>query len=158
MPDKAVKVAGVAMRNALMKHFREKNNIPNKLGGQKTNFWAAVATATGTPKVAGSGVSVFIQHPHLAAHVYGATITPKKAKKLAIPVHPEAHGKRPRIIPGLKLAFGQKGAFGLKRDGELYYRFAKKAKIKNDDNALPKNEVVITSVRNALDILFRRYQ
>ncbi len=158
MPDKAVKVAGVAMRNALMKHFRAKNNIPNKLGGQKTNFWAAVATATGTPKVAGSGVSVFIQHPHLAAHVYGATITPKKAKKLAIPVHPEAHGKRPRIITGLKLAFNPKEGWGLERKKTRYYRFAKKAVIKKDDYALPKKEIVISSVSKALDILFRRHQ
>lgn len=89
---------GVAMRNALISHFRLKNVTPNRLGGTRTNFWLAVANSCSAPVVNGSGVLVRINHPHAAIHVYGGHITPKKARMLAIPVAAEAHGKSPRVF------------------------------------------------------------
>ena len=59
------KVMGVAMRNALISHFRLKNATPNRLGGTRTNFWLAVANSCSAPVVNGSGVLVRINHPQI---------------------------------------------------------------------------------------------
>lgn len=92
------KIMGISMRNTLISHFRAKNARPNRLGGTRTNFWLAVANSCTAPMVGGSGIMVRINHPHVAIHIYGGNITPKKAKMLAIPVTAEAHGKSPRVI------------------------------------------------------------
>lgn len=52
------KIAGMAMRNALISHFRTKNATPNRLGGARTNFWLAVANACSSPVTAGGKVVV----------------------------------------------------------------------------------------------------
>jgi hypothetical protein len=99
------KVLGRACANELRRHFRTLNSQrANKLGGKRTNFYSRVAEAVQNPQPRAGGISVAISHPHIAQRLYGGTITPRKKKALAIPVHKSAHGVMARIYPGT-LAF-----------------------------------------------------
>lgn len=94
-------VMGRALANTLKEHFRQRNAKPNKLGGQRTNFWSGVAAAVQNPVVTDGGVSVAVSHPHIAQKVYGGRIVPTKKKALAIPVNAKAYGNSPRIFKDL---------------------------------------------------------
>lgn len=150
------KIAGMAMRNALISHFRGKNAAPNRLGGARTNFWLAVANACSAPVTAGGKVVVSIRHPHVATHVYGATITPKKARMLAIPVAPEGHGKSPRTISGLRCVYDGRRPVALALDGKTIYVLKRSQRIPRDPNALPPDDKVSGAVGRAVSIWLAR--
>lgn len=150
------KIAGMAMRNALIGHFRTKNATPNRLGGARTNFWLAVANACSTPIATGGKVVVSIRHPHVATHVYGATITPKKARMLAIPVAPEGHGKSPRAISGLRCVFDGRRPVALALGGKTIYVLKKSQRIPRDPDALPPDSKVSAAVGRAVGIWMQR--
>lgn len=152
----AGKVAGMAMRNALINHFRRKNGRPNRLGGARINFWLSVANACSAPVATGGKVLVSIRHPHVATHVYGATITPKKARMLAIPVAPEGHGKSPRSISGLQCVFGGGRPVALALEGKVIYVLKKSQRIPRDPDALPPDSQVVDAVHRALGIWLAR--
>ena len=150
------KVMGVAMRNALISHFRFKNATPNRLGGTRTNFWLAVANSCSAPVVNGSGVLVRINHPHAAIHVYGGHVTPKKAKMLAIPVAAEAHGKSPRVFSDLRPVWSGGRPVGLALGEKMYYVLKKGVRIPRDPQALPQEDRVRQAVTRAARIFLRR--
>ncbi|WAC18884.1 hypothetical protein OVA24_16760 [Luteolibacter sp. SL250] len=83
----------------LKDHFRAKNTTPNKLGGTKTNFWNGVAADTSVAEVTEDGAVLTVANQAFRLHLYGGTVTPKKAKALTIPIVPEAHGVRARDYP-----------------------------------------------------------
>lgn len=95
------KVLGRAAANELKAWFRELNaKRPNKLGGERSHFWNAVASSVQNPRTTPGGITVAISHPHIAQRLFGGTILPRKRKLLAIPVHAAAYGVYPRIYPG----------------------------------------------------------
>lgn len=73
----------------------EKDKTPNKLGGDRTHFYRQAGDATGFA-LHPEGATVFINKLGILQRLNGGVITPKTAKNLAIPIAPEAHGKRPR--------------------------------------------------------------
>lgn len=150
------KIAGMAMRNALISHFRAKNATPNRLGGARTNFWLSVANACSAPIATGGKVVVSIRHPHVATHVYGATITPKKARMLAIPVAPEGHGKSPRAISGLRCVFDGRRPVALALEGKTIYILKKSQRIPKDPDALPPDDKMRSAVGRAVGIWINR--
>lgn len=152
------KVMGIAMRNALIVHFRAKNARPNRLGGTRTNFWLGVANSCSAPVVSGGGVMVRINHPHVAIHVYGGVITPKKARMLAIPVAPEGHGKSPRSINDLHCVFSGGRPVALALGERVIYALKKSQRIPKDSAALPPDNKVRDAVTRAAEIWFRRRQ
>lgn len=77
--------------------------------------------------VGGSGIMVRINHPHVAIHIYGGNITPKKAKMLAIPVTAEAHGKSPRVIKTYGLSGPEAARWGWLSGQKMYYVFKQRA-------------------------------
>ena len=84
-------------RDELREHFKEKNRIPNKLGGKKTDFWNGIAADTGVAEVSENGAVLTVANARFRLHLYGGTVTPKKAKALTIPIVPEAHGFSARL-------------------------------------------------------------
>ena len=80
----------------LKEHFLKKNNKPNKLGGERTNFWERIAQATGVASVDAAGAVVTVAEQRFRIHFYGGVIVPKLAKALTIPLIPEAHGRTVR--------------------------------------------------------------
>ncbi|MEG0427884.1 MAG: hypothetical protein RR553_08310 [Akkermansia sp.] len=155
-PGSGLSVAlGRALRNELVKHFRAKNQKPNKLGGKKTNFWAGIASSVSSAQCASKKISCKITSPHVAIHIYGGTITPKKAKILTIPIVPEAHGRSPKTFGNGKKGGLQWRPWGLAMGETTYYVFKKSVQIPKDNTALPKDSDVINSLNRAAKIVMR---
>lgn len=107
-PVGLAKVLGREASNRLKAHFREKQKTPNRLGGQRQNFWRQVMQSVNQPTVSEDGalVTIRISDPRFAQKLYGGVITPKKAKALAIPVTADAYGRAPKVLEqeeGIKL-------------------------------------------------------
>ena len=150
------KITGTAMRGARGGRGGAGGATPNRLGGARTNFWLAVANACSSPVTTGGKVVVSIRHPHVATHVYGATITPKKARMLAIPVAPEGHGKSPRAISGLRCVYDGRRPVALALDGTTINVLKKSQRIPRDPAALPPDDKVSGAVGRAVSIWLNR--
>ena len=93
-PHALLRVLGRRGANELRGWFRGRNRTPNKLGGRRTNFWNQIASSVQSPVLVGAtGVRVDVTHPAYGFKLRGGRITPKRAKALTIPVHPEAYGR-----------------------------------------------------------------
>lgn len=99
---------------------------------------------------------VRINHPHVAIHIYGGHISPKKAKMLAIPVTAEAHGKSPRGIKDLRPVWSGGRPVGLALGQKMYYVFKRGQRIPKDPRALPPDDKVLKAVNSAARIFLRR--
>ena len=87
---------GTRLATELQTHFTARNAEPNKLGGQKTNFWNTVSENTLVSEVSETGATVSIgSNSHFRIHLMGGTIKPTGGRKwLTIPLITEAHGLR----------------------------------------------------------------
>lgn len=156
------KVLGRAGANELKKHFRARNTAnPNKLGGRRTNFWSAVAQSVQSPQTFPRRIVIPVNHPAIAQKVHGGTITPKKAKNLAIPIHPAAHGKSPRVFSNLQFAMTRSGTqlLGLRSGSggiDWLYVLKKSVTQSRDPNALPKDRDMGAALEKAGDIHLRK--
>lgn len=155
------KVMGRAGANALRKHFRARNSQGNKLGGKRTNFWSRVAQSVNSPKTAAGKIVVPINHPAIAQKVFGGTIRPTKAKNLAIPIDPRAHGKSPRVFDALSFLMTAAGTklLGTKEAGGVFralYVLKKAVTQRPDPDALPDDAVVVSALSRAAGIYLRR--
>jgi len=103
----SLKVAGMAMRNSLITHFRKKNAKPNKLGGTKTNYWSAAANSITTPSQSGNRVVCTVTQQGVTLHVLGGVVRPRRAKWLTIPVHPAAHGRSVKSFDNVQFLPGR---------------------------------------------------
>lgn len=154
-PIPGLNIAGRAVGNLLKTHFRGKAQTPNKLGGDRTYFWLAVAGSVSAPKQAGrSAVQISVSHPGIMQKIKGGTITAKRAGALTIPVHPKAHGRRASVLArllGVKLfrvkdvlAAWDKNA----RKLTIYYALKKSVTQKPDPTALPPIDEMERVVRD----------
>jgi hypothetical protein len=154
------KVLGRAGANTLKKHFRSRNKTPNQLGGTRTNFWSRVAESVQSPVSRPGKIVIPVSHPAIAQKVFGGTITPKKAKNLAIPIDAQAHGKSPRVFPLLQFAMTRAGVklLGLKENGgfKALYILKKSVTQDADPKALPPDAVMGRALETAGDIHLRK--
>lgn len=145
-----MRVVGRRGANELKTHFRIRNRTPNKLGGERTNWWQRVADSVQNPTLIGdTGVKITINHLGFALKVFGGTITPKTKASLTIPQAPEAHGRTVATFQqetGIQLFLLRKkgGALsnllaGFVGDGtiKVFYILAKSVTQQPDPEALP---------------------
>ncbi len=154
----------------------------NKLGGKRTNFYQRAGESVGfSVNLNGSGSQVFVSLLGFRQRYYGGTITASEGKMLAIPVHPDAHGKRPREFNDLEVIHwkGPDGSLkaGLARrdstsitlshrkDGTPYYRragshggeilyiFKKSVNQAGDPSILPPMDQLATAAKEAVESL-----
>lgn len=114
--DGALKAAGLAIADLAKVHLLKLNRArPNKLGGQRTNFWAQAANSIQPPSITEGGtVLVKIPHPGLAQRYYGGEIKPANASRLTIPAQSKYYARRAREFPNLRYArFARSGAEAL---------------------------------------------
>jgi hypothetical protein len=154
------KVLGRAGANELKKHFRSRNKTPNKLGGTRTNFWSRVAESVQSPRALPGRIVISITHPAISLKVHGGTVTPKKWKNLAIPIHPSVHGiKAQTIFNLLQFAMTRAGVklLGLKENGgfKALYVLKKSVHQDKDPDALPKDAAMGAALEKAGDIHLR---
>lgn len=107
-----LQVVGRSARNLTVDHFRVYNAThPNALGGRRTNFYAAAASATNYRLVGSDGVVISIPHQGLALRLLGTgglpggVLKPSRSKYLTLPASPEAHGKRAGEFSDLSFGF-----------------------------------------------------
>lgn len=107
-PRTILQAACRAGRTVLQRHFRQRDRVPNRLGGRRTHFWGDVLKSTQLGAVTDKAGVILIGDSRFAQKVYGGTIVAKNVRNLSIPVNPEAHGLRPRQFEaehGVKLFF-----------------------------------------------------
>lgn len=130
-PAKIGPIIGRSATNTIRTHlFGVNNSRPNKLGGRRTNYYGQAARSTQF-QMQGDTVVVSINQIGIAQRYFGGTIKPKTAKFLAIPVHPAAHGKRPREFD-LEVVFGEGGrpiALATKKTSDVRLRQTKRGKV-----------------------------
>ncbi len=158
--------AGGSAAAQLRAHFNARNNTPNRLGGERTNYWASVADST-AHQVTDDGFLLFVDHLGVTLHYEGGEIRPVNAKFLTIPASAEAHGKKAREFPDLVPIFFDKGTADTKSFGALIrphdddtfdviFWLAKRAKITADKTVLPTEpELVNAALDGARDALDR---
>lgn len=95
-PRAILQAACRAGRTVLTRHFRQRDRVPNRLGGRRTHFWGDVLRSTQIGLVTGRYGTIVIGDSRFAQKLHGGPIVAKNVKHLAIPVNPEAHGLRPR--------------------------------------------------------------
>ena len=154
------KVLGRAGANELKKHFRARNTKPNKLGGKRTNFWSAVAASVQSPTYGPGRIVIAVTHPAIAQKVHGGTITAKKAKNLALPIHKDAHGNSPRVFSDLHFAMTKAGIKLLYRKGpsggiDWLYVLKRSVRQNKDPEALPKDAAMGAVLERAGNIHLR---
>jgi hypothetical protein len=87
-----------ALRLRLQRHFRERDQTPNSLGGQRSHFWLDVYKSTQLGEITDRSGSVVVGDARYAQKVFGGTIRAKNVTMLAIPVDPEAYNRRPAVF------------------------------------------------------------
>jgi len=102
-PQAVLKVGGNAISNAIKKHFRDRNQEPNKEGWAKSGFWAQIRDSV--QLIDGAEVIVQINDPRFNLKYYGGTVTAKRGRALAIPLHEEYKGVLPSTFPRDKFFF-----------------------------------------------------
>lgn len=159
-------VAGKAVHGRLVNHFREKNQKPNSRGFKRQNFWAQIRDAVQKPVRDGDAAIVQVNDPRLNPHVFGAVITPKAKKALAIPVHPQAYGVRAATFDDLVMIRSGKGkgnvvgVLGKRVNGgdiiEAWYVLVKRATVPKDPTALPPDAEIESAAGKAVQLWIGR--
>jgi hypothetical protein len=108
-PRGIVAAAGRSVTNLFKTHLRYlQKTRPNKLGGQRTNFWNQLAQSVNFATMTTTTGVVSISDPRAAHKHKGGILSPKHGNYLTIPVAPEAHGRRASVLEagyGIKLFF-----------------------------------------------------
>ena len=95
-PRTIVQAACRAGKATLQRHFRQRDQVANRLGGRRTHFFLDVLRSTQVGTVTDRSGLINIADARFPQKVYGGRIVAKNVRKLAIPIAPEAHGLRPR--------------------------------------------------------------
>lgn len=113
-PEALLKVVGRRGANELKRHFRKRDQTPNRLGGKRTHHWRRTADSVQNPVLESSTVvAIAISDPAYAIKLFGGTITPKTKGALTIPTDPLSYGRTVKTFEqetGIEL-------FRLKRTG-----------------------------------------
>lgn len=102
-------VMGRAVANALQDRFaeiaqdQEHHQTSRGFGVAPTGFYEQARRGVQQPTLEPGGVSVAVNKAGIAQRIFGGTITPIKAKALAIPARAEAYGKLPANFNNLRL-------------------------------------------------------
>lgn len=100
-PRSLLEAAARSVRRVVIRHFRARDKQGNALGGRRTHWWARVARSTHLGSVTDRQAIISISEPGIGLRVYGGTVTPKVARALTIPIHPEAYGRRAGAIESI---------------------------------------------------------
>jgi hypothetical protein len=171
--------AGEAVVGQLQNHFLDRNNAPNARNWPKRGFWADVLKATGSNITSTSYAVTVASAAFWRRWKGGDSITPKAAKRLAIPAIAEAYAagrpgagrvpvdlmvivrKRAGKEPAVALAefSTQKGK---NVPGRIWYWLVKSANPGADPNAIPPPDslrsTAIAAADSYLSAIARRRQ
>jgi hypothetical protein len=114
-----LRVGGRGVANRLRSHYDHLHQTrPNKLGGKRVNFWLGVKRSVQNPVLSGNAAVVAINHVGIRQRLQGGIIRPGRGtnrrtgrpiRLLAIPIHPDAYGRRPAERDDLDFIPGKRG-------------------------------------------------
>jgi len=94
-PRPLLEAAAKAVVNRLKDHFKARQGEGNRRGWPSHRFWygvkGSVANATGVASVTDTSATVTVADHRFLHKLTGGTITPKRAKSLALPLHARAY-------------------------------------------------------------------
>jgi len=141
-PHRLLNVMGRAATNLVREHLFDRNKEnPNKMGGERTGYYASAARATHFD-VSGDGVTISINQVGIALHYYGGTVTPgahassfsgKPTQYLTIPARAEAYGHRASEFSDLIVLWGKNGPYALARAVSTAISFVRPRNFKAGD-------------------------
>ena len=169
-PEDMLAESATRVERKLRGHFAERDKTANKLGGQRTHYWAQIANSTAVAEVTDRSASVDIGDGRFAQTLHGGEIRAKTPWPgsgfllLTIPVHPAAHGRRVSVTAretGLKMTFvgsargGVIGHLAAKAwEDEVYYVAVPSVIQEPDPNAMPPgDELEKEAIQGAQDYL-----
>ena len=169
-PEDMLAESATRVERKLRGHFAERDKTANKLGGQRTHYWAQIANSTAVAEVTDRSASVDIGDGRFAQTLHGGEIRAKTPWPgsgfllLTIPVHPAAHGRRVSVTAretGLKMTFvgsargGVIGHFAAKAwEDEVYYVAVPSVIQEPDPTAMPPgDELEKEAIQGAQDYL-----
>ena len=105
-PNEIGRLVGLAVLEKVKAHLVQYDaDHPNKLGGQRTNYYATAAANT-TLDISSESATISVVQTGINQRIYGGRITPKNSKYLTIPACAEAYAKRagqfPNLIPMIR--------------------------------------------------------
>jgi len=141
----AIAYAGEA---TVREHLYEKDAQPNKMGAPKTHYYRQAGDSASGSVVNGK-ITITVKQLGIRQRYYGGVITPKKAKRLTIPLRPEARGKRASEFRNLYI---RGKALGRDVGGSFQALYALVARVnqKADKTVLPDNEKMLRSANEAV--------
>lgn len=149
-----------AVAEQIRQHLVDKDQVPNKLGGERTHFFASAARGTFWSASETEG-EVTIAKDGIRQRLLGGTIRPVFKKALTIPVHPLAHGKvASEFGPELRLVKLDGGAdgntagllvLGTGSDAPVLYVLRTKVTQQPDPSVLPTDDEMTAEAVSALE-------
>jgi len=129
-------------------HLYDKDRTPNKMGAPKTHYYRQAGDSASGSVVNGK-ITITVKQIGIRQRYYGGVITPKNAKRLTIPLRPEARGKRASefqnlYIRGKALGRDVGGSF------QALYALVTRVTQKADPTVLPDNEKMLRSANEAV--------
>ena len=147
------------------RHLTARNQLPNKNGWPKTNFYGRAAEATfGTADA--DGATVTVAQEGFRQRYFGGTIVPVNRKMLAFPVSPISygHGTSEFVleVKRLKAADAPGGFAGAylctigtpKLPGEPLFRLARKVTQQGDTSIIPSDDEILDTATEAMGDYF----
>jgi len=141
----AISYAG---ENTVREHLYAKDRQPNKMGAPKTHYYRQAGdSASGA--VANSKVIITVKQLGIRQRYYGGTITPKRAKRLTIPLKAISRGKRASEFKDL---YVRGKALGRDTGGnfEALYALVKSVTQRPDKAVLPEAYKMLESANEAV--------
>lgn len=146
----------------MRRHFLDRGQTPNALGGRRSGFWGQIARATQPDPArttAEAGV-VTVADDRFNLKLHGGTVRPRRKKSLTIPVRAESYGQRVdefEAATGLDLFRPRGRRFLAARVGgalRVFYILARKSEHDPDPDALPPGAAFDNTVREEADAFF----
>lgn len=177
--DRAIAVLGSPVRvnkaisqgalPVVQNHFRGLAATNHNRFGVRSSFWNRMLAAT---KGDATAEAAIVRMPgEIALRFFGGTVTPKKAKFLAIPARAEAYGKSPRDFTDLRFAVLPEGGPVLIRvvkksgksgkdimGGEVMYWLRRQATIRANSEVLPTEAELQAGAVRGLEALLKANQ
>jgi hypothetical protein len=157
---------GLEVQALIVRHLEElalsKHDTANRLGASPTGFIAQAADAASDASAVqpdGEGVSIRIRHPVVSRAFRSISIRPKNAKRLAIPVHRLAYGRRPaELFEPLGLKFAGNTIVQPQGDGEedlVLYVLVRSVTQPQDRSLMPSDEEMADAAADGLRFYIR---
>lgn len=169
--DRLMRIAGKRLEVELRRHFRTLDGRGNKRGWPSRHTWQRIGRATALESVSQAHATVAIADPAYNMKVYGGEVTPKRAKRLAMPATAAAYAAgspREGAAPELDISFEKNPETGKMQmalvvkstdktqPNTVWYWLIRKATIPAEADALPPKSELESAISESVESFVNR--